>query len=257
MSSKNIFSLVFIVSFAVIAAYGIIRWLALPAGTLVDWATGLLAFWWLLAVTTVPWDMYFKAREILNDARISTEKNIAFNPTDALYAHRIARIYLLVAIGLHLLTAGVLYALAFFQVSAIGYWASALALLLTFVRPLYRLHEHIVQRLIRIGQSVLYPREDMLSLQSQVGYLENRMLNAETDLNRENEYGWAATQVKAVEMLKNDIRDLKVALEQMKVENLAEHQQLAKKAEDSLAKLSEDARFLNQVSELIRFIKNA
>jgi hypothetical protein len=257
MFSKNTTSALFVISILVFAAFGIIRWLQIPSGTIIDWITGIAAFWWLMAVVTLPWDMYFRAREIITDAKISVEKNSSFKPEDEAYAKKISRIYLVIAIVLHLISAVALYGLSYFHISSIGYWASAIALLLTFVRPLYRLQEYIVLRLNNIQQTILYPREDIYAVKDKVEGMENRIYFLEQELNREREDSFVAIQLRETDFLKNEQRELKVMLETLKVENITEHRQLAKKSEDSLAKLSEDAQFLNQVRELIRFVKNA
>lgn len=55
----------FSISLAILAAIlaGIIQWLNISAGSLVDWLIGIASFWWLLIIVTIPWNIYFDARE--------------------------------------------------------------------------------------------------------------------------------------------------------------------------------------------------
>jgi hypothetical protein len=55
---------------------GVVQWLNISAGSLIDWLIGIAAFWWLLAIVTIPWNIYFDARETLTEAKISQEKSL-------------------------------------------------------------------------------------------------------------------------------------------------------------------------------------
>ena len=43
---------------------GIVQWLDISVGSLIDWLIGIASFWWLLI--TIPWNIYFDARETIN-----------------------------------------------------------------------------------------------------------------------------------------------------------------------------------------------
>lgn len=53
------------------------------------------------------------------------------------------------------------------------------------------------------------------------------------------------------------LRQRDAHLEELTRTNAREHEALARQTAQEIAKLSEDARFLNQVRELIRFVKDA
>ena len=63
-----------IFSFALlILAFAVLSWLKVPVGSFGDWLGGLLAFFWLAVVVTVPWNIYFKAKAVLSDAQPTRE----------------------------------------------------------------------------------------------------------------------------------------------------------------------------------------
>ena len=156
----------FLISIAlitVLVAFSVLQTLGIPAGTLIDWVIGISIFWWLNAIVTIPWNMHYTARHILTEAAVSSEKGITVNPAHVLYAGKVAKRFLWLAVLLHVCTAIALYLLAYFQITAIGYWASVATLLLTLFRPLQRADEHLAHRLSTISQQIRYPREGMNS----------------------------------------------------------------------------------------------
>ena len=103
-----------IFSFAMlILAFAVLKWLHVPAGTFGDWVGGLLAFFWLIAVVTVPWNIHFKAKAVLADALPSRERGLPVDERQVAYVRKLVRTSLLIAIALHLLSALVLFVLAF------------------------------------------------------------------------------------------------------------------------------------------------
>jgi hypothetical protein len=257
MASRDVFSTLIFISFLVLVAFGILQWLQIPKGSLIDWIIGLGSFWWLLAVVTLPWNMHFQAKEVLDDIRQSKEKDLKIEAGHEEYAQRIAHNYLITAIVLHLLSALILYVLAYLDISPIGYWGAILALLLTILRPAIRMQAYIVQRLYAIQQVAHYPREDAYELRNKYEELRIQVEGLLKDLDRENPESYTSGQIKETKVIQETIKNLRVKLDNLEVQNKAEHERLAKKSEESLAKLGEDAQFLNQVRDLIRFIKMA
>ncbi len=257
MNSRDVFSSVIFVTFLVLVVFGVLQWLQIPKGSMIDWVVGIAAFWWLLGVVTLPWNMHFQAKEVLDEVRISRQKNLAVDENNVQYAEKIARTYLLVALILHLISAVVLYALAVFEISPIGYWGAVLALLLTAFRPAVRMQAYIVQRLYSIRQEVHYPREDAYELRNKFEELRVQVEGLAKDLDQADEHSFAAKQLKDTQAMRANFKDIRVKLDTFEVANKADHERLAKKSEESLAKLGEDAQFLNQVRELIRFVKSA
>lgn len=240
----------------VLAGFGLINWLQIPSSSLVNWIIGIAIFSWLLAITTVPWNVYFQAKEVLSEAAFSTEQGISVDSHQQQYAATIARRSLWVALVLHLLSAVALYLLALWQVSAIGYFGSIAALLLTVLRPTVRTYQFLAKRLAMIQTGLKYPREDVLELRERVIQLENRVQEVIQRLDLNDPTSWIRVQQRQWEALRQDLTHLASSQEEFKAINQSEHARLSREAQQAIAQLSEDSQFLNQVRELIRFVKS-
>lgn len=249
------FSLV--LAILLLITYGILQWLHLPAGTLFDWLIAIASFWWLVIIVTVPWNIYFEAQEILAEAATSREKGIEVKEKQVKYTRLVARWSIIVAIALHILSAIGLYTLAATGISAVGYIASSATLLLTALRPIIRGYEYLVTRLSLIRNQIKYPREDVLELRRRFEKLEKRLVNLEATLDLTKANSWATTQENRYSQTQEQIADIKTKLEQLKISNTVEHQQLSKEANKAIAKISEDSEFLGHVREIIRFFKES
>lgn len=53
--------------------FGGLQSLQIPTGSFLDWAIATVSFGWLLAIVTVPWNIYFEAKEALAEAQSSVE----------------------------------------------------------------------------------------------------------------------------------------------------------------------------------------
>src|ERR1700676_3177359 len=93
-------SLIF--SFAMlILAFAVLGWLKVPVGSFGDWVAGLLVLFWLLAIVTVPWNVHFKAKAVLNDAQATRERGLPVDERQVAYVRKLAAGSLWIAIGLH------------------------------------------------------------------------------------------------------------------------------------------------------------
>jgi hypothetical protein len=234
-----------------------LRLLQLPVGTLLDWVTGIGVFWWLAGVVVLPWDTHFAAKDVLEEARQSRAKGIAVSEETVTFARRLAQRFLWLAVGLHLFTALALYLLAYYQLTAVGYAASVAALLLTFVRPGQRAYAHLSRRLQALSHQIHYPREDVVELRERVMALETDLKQLSAALDQAEPGAWAYEQGQAQAYLRQQLDRLDSRLEELTRQNSRDHEALARQSAADIARLSEDAQFLNQVRELIRFVKSA
>jgi hypothetical protein len=257
MSSRNFLSSLASITFLVLLTFAGLQYLQIAVGTLIDWIVGIVACWWMFAVVVIPWNTHFSAREVVEEARLSKEKGITVKEESIEYARTLAKRFFWIAIGLHIVTALGLYLLAYFQISSIGYLAALVALGLTFFRPLQRGYEHLSYKLRTLTAQIRYPREDVATLQNRVAELEELLKQLQASLNLEDKESWAFGQVKSINGLQQGLERLEMKLEEALTENRKEHDQLTRQTALQIAQLSEDAQFLNQVRELIRFVKNA
>ncbi|MBD2526883.1 hypothetical protein [Nostoc sp. FACHB-133] len=241
----------------VLAAFGLLQWLHIPAGNFLDWVIGGASFWWLLVIVTVPWNVHFQAKEVLAEAAQSTEKGIPVDEKQVKYVTSLAKRSLWVAIALHLFSAVGLYTLAATGISTVGYISSGAALLLTILRPAIRAYEYLYARLAMIRQEWKYPREDIFELRDRFSILEQKIQLLEDQLNPEQPYSLPATQQRFAEETRRDLARIAANFEELRATNQTEHERLAREARTAIAQLSTDGQFLDHVHEIIRFFKTA
>lgn len=238
-------------------SFGILQWLHIPAGNFIDWLIAIASFEWLLAIVTVPWNIYFDAKEVIAEATISAEKGIVIDEKQIKYAKIVARRSLITAIALHLFSTITLYTLAAIGISTVGYISSGAALLLTLLRPAWRGYQYLASRLATIRQQVNYPREDVLELRTQFNTLKHTVKEIEEQLNLEDPRSWVNIQQHQWEATQNELTRLAASLQEFKVMNQAEHDKLSRETQQAIAQLTTDGQFLDRVREIIRFFKTA
>jgi len=238
-------------------AFGILNWLNVPAGNFLDWVIGGASFLWLVVIVTVPWNIYFQAKEVVADAEQSQEKNIPIEAKQLGYVNRIAKRSLWIAIALHIISALVLYGLAATGISAVGYISSVAALLLTGLRPVIRAYEYIATRLSMIRREFKYPREDVLELRDRVFILEEQIKYISDSLDENKPDSWASNKNRQAAALRQDLSQIASSVETLRSTNQAEHDALKKEAQNAIAQLTSDGQFLDHVREIIRFFKTA
>ncbi|MCL1467456.1 hypothetical protein [Argonema galeatum] len=243
--------------FLVLLVFGILQWLHVPAGSFIDWVIAVAIFEWLLAIVTVPWNIHFEAKEVIAEAAQSAEKGIRVDDKQVKYAKMVAKRSLFVAIALHLVSAIGLYSLAAAGISVIGYLSSGAALLLTVLRPAVRGYQYLAVRLAMIREQIKYPREDIVELRSRFATLETAVQRLEDLLNSEYPDSWASVQQRQLEAIRNDLTRMGAGFEELRSTNLAEHNRLAREAQEAIAQLTTDGQFLDRVREIIRFFKTA
>jgi hypothetical protein len=240
-----------------IVVFAALKLLGVQAGQMIDWTIGLVSFWWLLAIVTVPWNIRFQARETLIEAAMSRERGIALNEKQIEYVRRVARRSLVVAIALHIFSAIALFALAITGISPVGYVGFVFALLLTALRPGIRGYEYLWTRLAAIRGQILHPREDVVELRGRFTNLESQVKNLIEQLNESKLDSWANQKAKEIRDLHDKLNALKISYELSAEQNEKDHQRMARETERAVAQLAADSQFLDNVREIIRFIKTA
>lgn len=241
----------------VLLTFGILQWLHIPAGSIIDWAIAVAIFEWLLIIVTVPWNIHFEAKAVLDEAAVSAEKGIRVDRKQVEYAKVVAQRSLIVAITLHLLSAAGLYALAATGITAVGYLSSGAALLLTALRPAVRTYEYLAARLSTIRQELTYPREDIWELRNRFGSLEETVKRLEEILDPEEPYSWIATVQQHQAETRQELARIGASFEELRATNEVQHERLSKEARHAIAQLTTDGQFLDHVREIIRFFKTA
>jgi hypothetical protein len=243
--------------FIAILAFGLLQWFQIPAGSLWDWAIGIAIFEWAILIVTVPWNIYFSAKSVLQTGQESHAKGIAVDEQQLKYAADVATKSLLIAIGLHIGTASVLYWLAVSGITALGYWSSVGVLLLTLLRPAISTYEYLATRLRSMEEQFAYPRADILELRDRFTQLEYRVRQLAEQLNPDEETSWLNSQNQRWENMRQEMSRMTAALADSKASNELEHQRLAQEAKQAISQITVDGQFLEHARELIRFFKEA
>lgn len=241
----------------VLLVFGILQWLHIPAGSFLDWVIAVAIFEWLLVIVTVPWNIHFEAKRVLDEAALSVQKGINIDDKQVKYANVVAKRSLIVAIALHLLSAVGLYTLAATGISVVGYISSGAALLLTVLRPAVRTYEYLAARLAMIRQEFTYPREDIWELRNRFSTLEETLKRIEEQLDPEEPYSWIATNQRFQGETRKELAQLTASLEELRATNESQHERLSRESRQAIAQLTTDGQFLDHVREIIRFFKTA
>lgn len=240
-----------------LAGFGLTQWLNLPFGNFIDWVIGASIFVWLIIIVTVPWNVYFQSKAVLNQAEISKDKGIAVDENQLPYVRALAKKSLGLAIALHLISAIALYILASSGIGTIGYVGAIAALLLTILRPTISAYEYIAQRLRLISQQIDYPREDVMELRQRFASLEESVRQINEQLSTENPYSWVTKYEQFADETRKDLSKLGANIEDLRATNDRDHDRLVRESRQAIAQLSADSQFLEQVREIIRFFKSA
>ena len=241
----------------ILLLFGILEWLHVPAGNLIDWLIVIASFWWLVVIVTIPWNVYFEAKQVITEAEISREKGITVDNKQIDYVTSVSRWSIIIAIALHIISAIGLYVLAATGISGIGYISSAAALLLTGLRPAVSAYQYVAARISSIRRQINYPREDVIELRNRFIILEDTVKKLSTQLDPKNDRSLINIQQREWQQICEDMAKLRSVLEQLKADNKLEHQRLSEAARNAISQLTEDSQFLGNVREIIRFIKNA
>ncbi|TAE00908.1 MAG: hypothetical protein EAZ97_04665 [Bacteroidetes bacterium] len=264
--------------------YGLLKFFEIQAGSMLDWGIGFSSLMWLIVVVTVPWDAYFRAKEVLDDAKISKRKDILVIEESLKEVKNIAKRALIVAISLHIISALGLYYIAASGMSHVGYVAAIAAVLLTFLRPAVNYYEYVKNYLFNIKSEFRYPREDVNELLAKVNEMVYKIENLENlleaDIHEDAKKGYVSWRLQLEKKFKEDAdslekkfksdsqsfemfkekleKTLKKLEDQISKNDLKQEQAVQNVREYSkmnLDKLTSDSKILDSVRELASFVK--
>jgi hypothetical protein len=215
-------------------------WLGRLAGvsaqTLVSVGSALAALTWTVVLVTVPWNLFFAARGVVAGMASSRERGIAVKPQEESEARRIAGRMLRVAIGAHVLTAVVTAVAAHIAGAVLGYYVAGLFLLSTAARPSGAYFAHLRQRITILGRDSSYPRDDVVTLRSEVRELTQRL----TDLEEAHR-----TTGEEARRRSEEVAQLRRTIERM-----------TRRVEDTVDGLSDHQELLGGLRALVRMIRS-
>lgn len=253
----NLFTGNAILLVALALAFGLLKFFQIAAGTFLDWLLGLAILEWLLVIVTVPWNIYFAARQTTATAIDSQQKGITVEQRQLRYTQTISNRSLILAIVLHLLSAVGLYWVAQTGFTPLGYWGAAAALLLTALRPAISTYEYLAERLRAIQEEFTYPREDIYELRSRLSIVESDNKFLQEKLDETIDSSWINEQNQRWQRHQTEIANTNARLQELQATNKVEHEQLSREAQQAISQLTVDGQFLDNVREIIRFFKTA
>lgn len=222
---------------------------------LLDVVTGAVALLWLLFILKVPWDLYFETNNILFEMKRSEEKKIPVNKERKRYIERMRLITASVAIGSHIASALIIAGLTYFTQGQIGYYFSFFYLLTTVFRPSSQAYYYLINKLREIRGEILYPREDVEKLKSDLVFaidrltsLEERIKNSESRLNVSEETS---------KTLRSELSDVNFAIERVDKTFQSRLQLLTTEVERALTKAFDQQDVINGLRAFARLIKQA
>ncbi len=224
---------------AYLAALGVAVWRGVPPETLITWGAGGAALLWLVVLVTLPWNLHFRAREVLAEMRRSQDAGIPVPDAQLAFAEKVKRWTLLASLGVHLVSAAVALAIAVFAGQDLGYPFAGFYLLSCLVRPASAAIQQLRRRLEHIAEDTRYPRDDVMKLRAQVESHEHavKQLREELDHLRER-------------------HDAAVALTDRQRQDL-EHKlaALARKFEESLDRLTDNRELIGGIKAFLRMVR--
>jgi len=251
----------------VLILFGVYAMFGLPVGTFMDWLVGIIALMWLFLIVTVPWNAHFRAREILDEAEISKRKDILVIESSLLFAKKIVKRSLWIAIGLHVFSAIGLYILAASKVTPVGYVGAILAILLALFRPSVRVYEYIQTRLAAIREEFRYPRQDINELLNDIQDIKNSIANIDSILTEDSEReswrkdinNFVSQTEEKIEKVKieaetdrtNTVETIKAAVEQLQADILS----VRSEHRSDMQRIAVDSQILDSVRVLAQFVK--
>ncbi|WP_406294907.1 hypothetical protein OG948_07705 [Embleya sp. NBC_00888] len=220
---------------------------------LLSLGAGALCLFWLIAVLTVPWNLYFRARQLIREIAISREKGLAVPEARDPEARRIARRLLWGAIGAHVVSAGVIAVITWASGGVVGYWFAGFYLLSTMFRPSQAYLEYLGQRLRSMLREVTHPRDDVLVLVERVSVLETKVEALDARCERlettTGELGAALNLLKT-----STAADTQRGIERYRA---ADHKidALGRRFEDTVSQLTDNQEVISGIKAFLRLLR--
>ena len=200
---------------------------------------GVVCLAWLLAVLVLPWNLYFRSRHLLAEMVRSERRGIPVDAEARAESVQLERRMLRISVGLHLISAALLAGGSFLAGQRLGYAFAGLFLLSTLFRPAAEYYQYLQAKLSGYLSEVKYPREDVVRLVQEVKNLEQARGEHEQAL-RERE--------------KEHLR-LEEALRAGDLENQRKLEQVARKFEETIDRLTDNQEIISGIKAFLRLVQ--
>jgi hypothetical protein len=168
---KKYWTLFWFVTFMAAVLAVVASFVKISGRTLLDVGIGAVSLYWLLIITTLPWNLYFRAREVRHEIGVSRARGIAVRDGHEAEVRRLERRLLGLAVGGHVVSAVVVAAVTDFSGRELGYYFAAFYLLSCAIRPAAAYLGFLRARIANLLKETKYPREDVIELTSRFATL--------------------------------------------------------------------------------------
>jgi hypothetical protein len=237
------------------------RLAGVPLSTLLSIGAGGVALAWLIVLVTVPWNLYFAARQVVADMAVSRERGITVRAAHEAEAGRLARRMLWFALGAHIGTAAVVVVVTLISGATAGYYFAGFYLLSTAIRPAAAYVTHVRERIKVLKRESTYPRDDVASLKQRVDLAAKAVDELREDLRRtgSNLAGDIAhtRQLLTADLARvQDAQAADRAAARTRDDDLARRiDQMVRRIEATLDGISDHQELLTGIRALVRMIK--
>jgi hypothetical protein len=142
--------------------------LNVPLAFLATLGVGVACLAWLVVIVVLPWNLYFQARQVLFEMKRSRARAIPVSEEHEAETRRVQARMLRISIGLHLVSAGLLWLGSYLSNEPLGSAFAALFLLSTLFRPAVEYYRYLRVQLGDVLNEVKYPRDDVAKLVADV-----------------------------------------------------------------------------------------
>ncbi|MFC6882428.1 hypothetical protein [Actinomadura yumaensis] len=241
--SKNLSSLAVLAAIGAVVLYFVAD---VPLSTLLSLGAGALCLIWLVVLLTVPWNVYFQARGLLQEIHDSRDRGLTVTEEREAEACRIAGRSRTAAVGAHLLSAALIAVIAYFSGAVVGYYFVAFYLVSTFFRPVHAWFVHLRRRLGTLLQEVRHPRDDVLALLERVTFLEAQAENLRSTTEQLHE---------ADLRLDHRLEIIDTTTSNRSDELNGKINALGRRFEDTVARLTDNQEVITGIKAFLRLLK--
>ena len=181
----------------------------IPGRTLLNVGLGAVSLYWLLIITTVPWNLYFRARRVRHEIGISRERGIAVPAAREDEVRRWERRLLGLALGGHAVTAMVVAGVTYASGHVLGYYFAAFYLLSCAIRPVAAYLGYVRARIASLLRETTHPRDDVAELSTRLA-----TLTAEVEALREASAQGQERAFRELDGVRDDLRAVDARLRQ-------------------------------------------
>ncbi|MDP9845430.1 hypothetical protein [Streptosporangium lutulentum] len=222
-----------------VAAAWLLIYADVPLSTILSLGLGAISLIWLILLLTLPWNLYFGARQVVHEIHVSRERGIEVPGAHETEALEIARRMRRFAVGGHLVSAAVLAVVTFFSGAVVGYYFVGFYLLSTFFRPAGAYFSHLRERVTTLMSEARHPRQDIVALVARVDDLATR----------------TATLTESVEHLRRDAETLGVELRVGDEDLDRRITAIARRFEDTVDGLTDNHEVISGLKAFLRLLR--